>query len=78
MEKAKIIVVDDDEDILEMLRFTLSREGYSVRVTTTGEEALEICKLDPPDLIVLDLMLPGIDGLEVTKRLKNDSNAKDI
>jgi two-component system alkaline phosphatase synthesis response regulator PhoP len=78
MAKAKILVVDDDEDILELLRYTLSREGYSVRETTTGEEALEICKSDPPDLIVLDLMLPGIDGLEVTRRLKNDSAMRDI
>jgi two-component system phosphate regulon response regulator PhoB len=78
MTKAKILAVDDDGDILELLRHTLSREGYSVRVTTTGEEALVICKSDPPDLIVLDLMLPGIDGLEVTRRLKNDAATKDI
>ncbi|MBN1832910.1 MAG: response regulator transcription factor [Deltaproteobacteria bacterium] len=78
MAKGKVLVVDDEEDILELLRFTLGREGYSVRETSTGEEALDICKSDPPDLVVLDLMLPGIDGLEVAKRLKNDSITRDI
>ena len=70
--KAKILVVDDEEDILELVRFNLSREGYEVLGAETGEKALEILKSRPVDLMVLDLMLPGIDGFSVAKRVKND------
>ena len=78
MPKERILVVDDEEDILELVRFNLAREGYSVICTTSGEETLKIARKEHPDLIVLDLMLPGIDGLEVTKVLKNDPKTKDI
>jgi two-component system phosphate regulon response regulator PhoB len=72
MSKEKLLVVDDEEDILELVRHTLSREGYDILCAVSGEKALDIAKATPPDLIVLDLMLPGIDGLEVAKRLKKD------
>ena len=78
MAKEKILIVDDEEDILELLRFNLSREGYHVISAATGEKALCIVQSEIPDLIVLDLMLPGIDGLEVTRRLKSDNEIKDI
>jgi len=78
MAKERILVVDDEEDILELVRFNLAREGYSVIFTTSGEETLRIARKEHPDLIVLDLMLPGIDGLEVAKILKNDPQTKDI
>ena len=78
MAKEKILVVDDEEDILELLRFNFSREGYRVSCAASGEEALSLMQSELPDLIVLDLMLPGIDGLEVTRGLKNDPNTKDI
>jgi len=78
MPKEKILVVDDEEDILELLRFNLSREGYQVLCAVSGEEALRLVPSEIPSLIVLDLMLPGIDGLEVTRRLKNDPKAKSI
>ncbi len=78
MAKEKILVVDDEEDILELLRFNLSREGYQVSCAASGEEALSLVRSEIPGLIVLDLMLPGIDGLEVTRRLKNDPNTKNI
>ena len=78
MAQEKILVVDDEEDILELLRFNLSREGFHVFCAASGEEALKLVPSELPSLIVLDLMLPGIDGLEVTRRLKNDSNAKSI
>ena len=77
MAKEKILVVDDEEDILELLRFNLMREGYQVICAGTGEEALNLTQKNAPDLIVLDLMLPGIDGLEVTRWLKNDPNVQD-
>jgi len=78
MAKEKILVVDDEEDILELLRFNLSREGCQVFCASSGEEALRLVRSEIPDLIVLDLMLPGIDGLEVTRRLKGDSNTKHL
>jgi two-component system phosphate regulon response regulator PhoB len=78
MAKEKILVVDDEEDILELLKYNLLREGYNVSCAASGEEALRLAQSEIPDLLVLDLMLPGIDGLEVTKILKNDSRTRDI
>ena len=78
MAKESILVVDDEEDILELVRFNLAREGYPVICTTSGEETLKIASTDQPDLILLDLMLPGIDGLEVARVLKSDPKTKDI
>lgn len=78
MQKERILVVEDEEDILELVRYNLAREGYQVFCVTTGEEALKIAGSEPLDLIVLDLMLPGIDGLEVAKLLKNDIKTRDI
>ena len=78
MAKEKILVVDDEEDILELLRYNLLREGYNVSCAASGEEALRLAQSEISDLLVLDLMLPGIDGLEVTKILKNDSRTRDI
>ena len=78
MAKEKILVVDDEEDIIELLRFNLSREGYQVSSAASGEEALTLVRSEIPNLVLLDLMLPGIDGLEVTRRLKNNSNSMNI
>jgi len=72
MTKDKILVIDDEEDILELLRFNLTKEGYQVCSACTGEEALSLARAERPDLVLLDLMLPGIDGLEVARRLKAD------
>lgn len=78
MANEKLVVVDDEEDILELLRFNLEKEGYQVLCATSGEEALEIARSQIPNLIVLDLMLPGIDGLEVARKLKNDPDTMEI
>jgi DNA-binding response OmpR family regulator len=78
MPSPKILVVDDEEDLLELLRFNLSGEGFSVTCAATGEEALEKVKEEAPDLILLDLMLPGMDGLQVTRRLKSQAVTKEI
>jgi DNA-binding response OmpR family regulator len=67
-----ILVVDDERDILELLRYNLEKEGYRVTTVATGEDALSQARTRAPDLVVLDLMLPGVDGLEVCRRLKND------
>ncbi|MGO9567432.1 MAG: response regulator [Desulfomonilaceae bacterium] len=72
MLKQKILVVDDEEDILELIRYNLAKEGYRVACVTSGEQALREAKEGAPDLILLDLMLPGLDGLDVCRRLKSD------
>ena len=78
MTKEHILAVDDEEDILELVRFNLEREGYMVLCTTAGNDAIGIINKANPDLIVLDLMLPDIDGLEITKILKSDPKTKAI
>jgi len=76
--KAKIFIVDDEEDILDLVDYVLSKEGYTVERFHTGEEILRKVKSDLPDLILLDLMLPGVDGLDVCKLLKRTSNTANI
>lgn len=78
MNKEKILVVDDEEDILELVRYNLSSQGYTVLCAETGEIALEIARIETPDLIILDLMLPGINGLEVAEILKKDKKTCNI
>ena len=78
MADNKILVVDDEEDILELVRYNLAREGYKVVCAATGEQALNKAGAEPFDLIVLDLMLPGIDGLEVAKKLKSKPDTRHI
>jgi two-component system alkaline phosphatase synthesis response regulator PhoP len=65
-----ILVVDDEEDIVELISVNLEREGYKVLAARNGEDAMELLKAKKPDLIVLDLMLPGIQGLEVCKYIR--------
>jgi DNA-binding response OmpR family regulator len=65
-----VLIVDDEPNIVLSLEFLLGREGYEVSVARSGEEALESAAAAPPDLVVLDLMLPGIDGFEVCRRLR--------
>jgi two-component system alkaline phosphatase synthesis response regulator PhoP len=78
MAKQKILAVDDEEDILELLRFNLTKEGFAVACAASGEEALKSALSQRPDLILLDLLLPGMDGLEVARRLKKDASTKEI
>jgi len=78
MSKERILVVDDEEDILELVRYNLAKEGYHVSGAITGEDALKKARVEAFDLIVLDLMLPGIDGLEVTKKLKSNRATEQI
>jgi two-component system phosphate regulon response regulator PhoB len=70
--KERLLVVDDEEDILELVRYNLSKEGYDVTCAASGETALQQARRDLPDLILLDLMLPGVGGLDVCKLLKGD------
>ncbi len=78
MDKYDILVVEDEEDIQELLRYALGREGYNVRSAYTGEEALSAVSEKTPDLILLDLMLPGMDGLEVCRRIKGDPSTQSV
>jgi DNA-binding response OmpR family regulator len=78
MSKKKILVVDDEKDIVELVRFNLERDGFKVIPSYNGEDALRLVKSQLPDLIILDLMLPGMDGLEVCRILKRDSSAFSI
>ena len=68
---AHILIVDDDNRVTSALRRTLAYEGYQVSVAANGEAALSIVRTRPPELVILDLMLPGIDGLEVCRRLRS-------
>jgi two-component system phosphate regulon response regulator PhoB len=78
MKKETILVVDDEEDILELVRYNLQREGYQVETAVSGEKALKLARQQPPELIVLDLMLPGMDGLDVARHLKNDARCRQV
>ncbi|MCL4503880.1 MAG: response regulator [Deltaproteobacteria bacterium] len=78
MAQESILAVDDEEDILELLRYNLAREGYRVTGAATGEEAVATARAILPDLILLDLLLPGVDGLEVCRRLKSDARTRPI
>jgi two-component system phosphate regulon response regulator PhoB len=74
MSAERIFVVEDEPDIATVLEYNLTREGYSVRLFERGDEALEATRKDPPDLVVLDLMLPGLDGLEFTRLVKREAS----
>jgi DNA-binding response OmpR family regulator len=66
----RVLVVDDDPQVLKLLRVNFELEGYDVLTATNGEEALELVGRDSPDAVVCDVMMPGIDGLEVVRRLR--------
>ena len=76
--KKVILTVDDEEHILELISYNLELNGYEVLKALTGEEALEILDQHQVDLVLLDRMLPGIDGIEVLKQIRGDKNKKDL
>jgi two-component system phosphate regulon response regulator PhoB len=78
MPKERILIVDDEEDIVELVRYNLEKEGYETLVAFSGEESLAQALKEMPDLVVLDLMLPGIDGLEVTRQIRNSDKTVDL
>jgi two-component system, OmpR family, alkaline phosphatase synthesis response regulator PhoP len=78
MGQKKILVVDDEVDLVEILRFPLEMEGYQVLVSYNGEEALNLARKESPDLILLDLMLPKLDGYKVCRLLKFDERYRHI
>ena len=78
MAKGRILVVDDEIYIVHILDFSLGMEGYEVLTALDGEQALEKARAEKPDLIVLDIMMPKLDGYETCKRLKADPETKDV
>jgi len=72
MKREKIIVIEDEDDILEVVKYNLHREGYRVLGCKDGKEGFDLVRKEAPDLVLLDLMLPGMDGLEVCRKLKED------
>jgi two-component system phosphate regulon response regulator PhoB len=78
MAKNRILVVEDEDDILNLVSYNLRRNGYEVAGVTSGEEALKAVRSSQPELILLDLMLPGVDGLEVCRLLKEDPETESV
>jgi DNA-binding response OmpR family regulator len=76
--KRTVLVVDDEKDLVDLITYNLTRNGYEVLSSGTGDGALAMAARHGPDLILLDLMLPGMDGTEVARRLKSDSQTADI
>ena len=78
MKKPKIVVIEDEVDILEVINYNLSKEGFDVCSALDGEEGLALIKKEVPDLVLLDLMLPGLDGIEICRKLKTDYSTRSI
>ena len=78
MSEATILIVEDEKDIRELLAYSLSREGFAVVEADNGVTALNLASMKHPDLILLDLMLPGMDGISVCKQMQRDHATADI
>ena len=76
--KTTILIVEDEKDIVKMLEYNLKKEGFETLSVRDGEDALDVAERKRPDLIILDLMLPGLDGLEVCKTLKKEAKTASI
>ncbi len=76
--KRRILVADDDEDIVELLRYNLEQSGYIVETALDGQQAVEQAIQNPPDLIILDVMMPQMDGFEAGKHLRQNPRTKDV
>lgn len=76
--KGTILVIDDEPDLLELVEFNLKKDGYETIVAKNGQSGLEIAQKHLPDLIILDLMMPGLDGLEVCRELRADARTRRI
>ncbi len=75
---AKILVIDDEDDVLNFLSYNLQREGYEVITAANGKDGLQIARREHPNLILLDVMMPDMDGIEVCRSLREDSHYDDI
>ena len=77
-KKTQILVVEDEADILELIRYNLDKEGYAVKTAASGEQGLRAALANPPALVLLDLMLPGMDGLDVCRQLRKTPETEDL
>ena len=78
MKRKKIVVVEDEPDLIDVVTYNLQREGYLVLTAQRGDEGLNLIRSERPDLVLLDLMLPGMDGLSICRQMKSDSSLKEI
>ena len=78
MPKGTVLVIDDEKDIVELVKYSLEKEGFLIRSAVDGESGVWAVQRDVPDLVIVDLMLPGIDGLEVCRRLRSDTRTAAI
>ncbi len=78
MSKQKILLVDDEQDILDLIGFNLEKEGFEVHTANNGRTGLEIARRVLPDLVLLDVMMPGMDGMETCREIRDDSNLKHV
>jgi two-component system phosphate regulon response regulator PhoB len=78
MQEDVILVIEDEEDIRELIRYNLVKEGYVVLTANSGEEGLRMARAVKPQLVVLDLMLPGKDGLQLCREMKSDAALREI
>lgn len=78
MVKSKVLVIEDEPDLLEVIQYNLEREGHKVIACRNGEQGLSRIRTDNPDLVILDLMLPGMDGVEVCRQVKADPVTRSI
>ncbi len=78
MSTIQIVIVEDEPDILEVIRYTLKREGFDVATAMDGKQGLRLIQDTSPDLVLLDIMLPGIDGLEICRRLRAEPSCENI
>jgi DNA-binding response OmpR family regulator len=77
-ERKRVLVVDEEADLLELISYDLKKEGFDVRAAANGEEASEAIRTESPDRVVLDLMLPGIQGMELCRILRADSRTSSL
>ncbi len=78
LKREKVVVIEDEADILEVIEYNLAREGYKVVGARDGEDGLELVRKEAPEVVLLDLMLPGLDGIEVCRKLKSDAVTRPI
>jgi two-component system alkaline phosphatase synthesis response regulator PhoP len=78
MKQQHIVIVEDEADIAEVIEYSLSREGFETSSALNGQDGLELAQSVKPDLVLLDLMLPGLDGIEICRELKSDANTRSI
>jgi two-component system phosphate regulon response regulator PhoB len=78
VKRERILIIEDETDIVDLLKYNLKKEGYDVDAAADGERGLDLARTKSYDLVILDLMLPGIDGLEVCRRLRGDARTEHV